>query len=185
MSGEGMEDLMWKRLVLAAALAVSVPASIVVTAAPAAAVPTCTDASAFPAHWSTQHSYNYAPGFWCMTDFYQEVVWQSDGNLVWYKNDGHVFWQSGTCTRCTWAPPSKQGAVRLSFQVDGNIVIYRSDGYPLWAIGESSHRTSSTNFYWRVERHPFSCFFTQTDWVLRHHQISPDEDLHVLHRCHQ
>ena len=95
---------MWRRLVLAAALAVSVPASIVVAAAPASAVPACSDFYQFPAHWSTQHSYSYAPGYWCMTDGYQEVVWQADGNLVWYHNsNGHIFWASGTCTSCAWA----------------------------------------------------------------------------------
>jgi hypothetical protein len=167
---EGMEDLMWRRLVLAAALAVTVPASIVVAAAPASAsVPPCGALTA-TAHWSTQQSYSYFPGHWCATDGYQEVVWQSDGNLVWYKiSDGHVFWASGT---------DNSGAAGLSFQVDGNIVIYTSRGHVLWADGNSSRRTASTQFYWSLKREPSSvlCTGQQTRWILDHYQTNPDVD---------
>ncbi len=83
---------------------------------------------------STQKSYNYSPGGWCMTDGTSEVVWQSDGNLVWYDiADSHVFWKSDTCTSCTWTDLT--GSYRLSFQLDGNIVIYTRSGHVLWAIG--------------------------------------------------
>ena len=166
---------MWRRLVLAAALAVSVPVSIVVAAGPASAsVPACS--SPTPAHWSTQQSYSYAPGGWCMTDGYQEVVWQADGNLVWYHNsNGHVFWASGT---------NDSGAAGLSFQVDGNIVIYTSLGHVLWAIGEAPHRTSSTSFYWQLEYETFSCYLVKTVRILAHYQLTPGENLHVTERCY-
>jgi hypothetical protein len=172
---------MWKRFaLLAAAVAVSVPLSIVVAASPASAIPSC--GSTGVAHWTTQSAYNFSRGGWCMTDGqFHEVVWQSDGNLVWYSlwDYGRVLWASGTCYSCTWAPSNKRGATRLSFQVDGNIVVYNASGKPLWAIGESNNRWDITQFYWKLNVGN-SCGIR---YDLTHYQISPSDILHSWSRC--
>jgi REP element-mobilizing transposase RayT len=175
-----MEDLVWKRLVvLAAALAASIPLAMVASAAPAsAAVPAC-GATTATAHWSTQQQFSYAPAGWCMKDAYSKVVFQSDGNLVWYRNDGHVFWSSNTCTSCTGG----KRAVKLSFQIDGNIVIYRSDGIALWAIGQATDRTNNTQFYWQVKRTGEICALSNYHFELTHFQTNPDHTLHTITRC--
>lgn len=170
-SGEGMEDLMWRRLVVAAALAVSVPAGIVVAAPASASAPSCNTASR--AYWSTQRAYNFSPGGWCMTDGRSEVVWQSDGNLVWYVvSNGHVLGSSDTCTSCSWT--TKTGASRLSFQVDGNIVVYRSDGTKLWQRGASSNRRSTTVYYWENYENS-TC--NNIMYSIAHTQLDPDPNL--------
>jgi hypothetical protein len=173
---------MWKRFFIAVVLAISVPASIIATAVPAsAAPPACT--GSFIAQWSTQHSFSYTPGHWCMSTgrHGSEVVWQSDGNLVWYVNrDGHVLWASNTCKQGC----ANSGATWLRFQVDGNVVIYDSRGHPLWALGASNQRTSSTTFTWELARFPRSCFLVKTDFAWLHHQDNPDKTLSTKDVCH-
>ncbi len=122
-----------------------------------------------------------------MTDGTSEVVWQSDGNLVWYLGS-HVFWKSDTCTSCTWTDLT--GSYRLSFQLDGNIVIYTRSGHVLWAIGQSDNRRSTTNFYWHLSEIWYNCGFlnSKTSYFLDHYQQDPDPALSLyLHhwvRCY-
>jgi hypothetical protein len=171
-----MENPMWRSLILAAALAVSVPASIVVTAGAASAEPAC-GAITGTAVWSTQRSYSYFPGGWCMKERYAEVVWQSDGNLVWYRfSDGLALWASGTSDRTS----------TLVFRKDGNIVIYSSHGLVEWAIGGAppDHRTASTYFYWQVYTvNPQGCGLGNITHYLWHHQTSPDYNMQKWSRC--
>jgi hypothetical protein len=163
---------------LAAAVAVSVPLSLAVAATPASASPSCTTYK--NALWNTVQSYNFGPGHWCMSDGDSKVVWQSDGNLVWYAVwDGHVLWASNTCTSCTWT--SKRGANRLSFQIDGNIVVY-ANSTALWAIGASSRRTLSTLFHWDLYTIGAACN-GYIKYALDHWQENPFDDLHPLERC--
>src|SRR3954451_3989839 len=114
-----MEDQMRiRRIILVAALAVGVLATNVVTEESASAAPAC-NATTATAVWKSGQTLNYAPGHWCMKDNFQEVIFQSDGNLVWYQTHyDHVFWATNT-----WG----NGARRLAFAADGNIVIFGAD----------------------------------------------------------
>jgi len=175
-----------RRWIAGLIVAVATGAGTLVAASPASAA-TCS--SAADAHWSTQKSYNYSPGGWCMTDGTSEVVWQSDGNLVWYDiADSHVFWKSDTCTSCTWTDLT--GSYRLSFQLDGNIVIYTRSGHVLWAIGQSDNRRSTTTFDWINGEQFNTCGFLNQDttWILEHRQQDPDPALNIIWhywtRCH-
>ncbi|MEY9892448.1 hypothetical protein ABIA35_000504 [Catenulispora sp. MAP12-49] len=54
-----------------------------------------------------------------------KLTFQSDGNLVEYRADGHVCWASNT---------NGKGGVRVTYQNDGNFVMYAStdDSRPVW-----------------------------------------------------
>lgn len=54
------------------------------------------------------------------------VVFQQDGNLVVYRNDGVPVWNSQT---------NGSGADHAVMQEDGNFVIYKPDGTPVWNTG--------------------------------------------------
>jgi hypothetical protein len=159
-----------RRCIAALIVALAAGAGTLVAASPASASPTCQEYS--PARWTTQQSYNFAPGGWCTTDGLSKVVFQSDGNLVWYDNANRVLFKSNTCVSCTWTPNT--GVYKLSFQVDGNIVIYNTRGQALWAIGASSDRTASTVFYWQLG---FIGGFADC-FRLHHFQVNPDRNLH-------
>ena len=173
---------MRKRLAaLVLAVAIGVTASVAVGAgvAEAAVAPACsTHASAA---WSTQGlgpthaNWNFAPGHWCMTDGVTEVVFQGDGNLVWYNiHYDQVKWATNT---------NNKGVNRLSFQIDGNIVLYAGSDWK-WAIGASSHRTSHTRFLWQLGW-TFGCggLPGSRDVSLKHSQINPDMQLHYRDVC--
>lgn len=167
---------MWNRLFTPVIVLVAcISVSTVLAETPAAAAAPCSATTATAA-WSTQRAYNYRPGGWCMKTDRSSVVFQSDGNLVWYEIGRYerVFWASGTNGR---------GAARLSFQVDGNIVIYTASGQVLWAIGASGNRTVNTRFYWQVRYStPAAC---GDFWYheLKHYQTNPDLRLHIMVRC--
>jgi hypothetical protein len=77
------------------------------------------------AQWAVYKPYNFAPGTYCIhgiTTGALRLVWQADGNLVYYDNN-HVEWASNTYNR---------GATRLALQTDGNVVIYAGTTV-LWA----------------------------------------------------
>src|SRR5262245_615877 len=159
---------MWRPLaVLVAVLAANSFGSIGVAAAPASAAPGC--GTAADAHWSSTAHYTYGRGHWCMTNGYSTVIYQSDGNLVWYDaRGGQALWSSNTCYICSWTP--NQGANNLYFQTDGNIVIRNSRGQTLWAIGNSPKRTSATNYYWRLSTSFLDCYVLH----LTHLQVDPN-----------
>lgn len=176
---------MRKRLItLLASLVFSTPLAMLVTTAPAsAAVPAC-NAITGTAVWSGAQSFSYTPGHWCMKDAFTEVIFQGDGNLVWYKlNDGRVLFSSNTCRTC------RPGQVvrNLAFQTDGNVVVYRSTGAAMWAIGTgiavNHSRTSPTHFTWQVERVVETCGFSNFKFYLKHQQTSPDHNLKFLTAC--
>lgn len=177
-----MEDPVWKRLLaLLVALAASIPVAMLATAAPAsAAAPGCNAITA-TAHWTASKGFNYTPGHWCMKDTFSEVIFQSDGNLVWYKiNDGSVLWSSNTCSTCR----PGQRVARLSFQTDGNVVVYRNTGAAMWAVGTGvGINVRTTQFNWQVERVNQTCGFSNFEFFLRHFQTSPDHTLNTLSRC--
>jgi hypothetical protein len=54
------------------------------------------------------------------------LTMQSDGNLVFYRQNGSVVWHTVT---------SDQGVSRLYLQEDGNLVIYKDSGGASWASG--------------------------------------------------
>jgi hypothetical protein len=62
------------------------------------------------------------------------VSLQADGNLVGYRGNGSVSWNSGT-----W----REGGSRLAVQDDGNVVLYRADGTPSWYSGWDAGQTAS------------------------------------------
>jgi hypothetical protein len=166
-----------RRIIMSAALVIGVLAANVVTeeSASAALAPTCNALTA-TANWSTAKSYTYRPGQWCMKDDQQEVIFQSDGNLVWYQTHyDQVKWATNT---------NAKGATKLSFQVDGNIVIYNSAGRALWAIGGAARRTTSTRFNWQLSW-VFGCggYPGSRDYILKHFSTNPDVTLHYRDVC--
>lgn len=76
--------------------------------------------------WNSSYGMTWFLGGWELwsTDHRTHVVFQTDGNLVLYK-DGKASWQAGTYGR---------GADRIAFQTDGHIVVYAGSS-PLWASG--------------------------------------------------
>lgn len=178
---------MRKRLImLLAAFAFSTPLVMLATTARAsAAIPAC-NAITGTAAWTGAHGFSYAPGHWCMKDQYTEVVFQSDGNLVWYKlNDGRVLAKSDTCMS-TCRPG--QIVRNLAFQTDGNVVIYRSTGAAMWALipgkGAINHSARTpTQFTWVVERRVETCGLSNFNFYLRQEETSPDFHLKYLTSC--
>ncbi len=75
-----------------------------------------------------------------LADPYNLVVFQTDGNVVWYTG-GHVLKASGT---------NAKGATRLVFQTDGNIVVY-AGSKALWADGQSANHNAGTQYYWETQ----------------------------------
>jgi hypothetical protein len=176
-----MEELVWKRLiVLAVVLAASIPVELMATTAPAsAAAPVC-NATTATASWTAKVQYQYAPGGWCMKDPFSEVVFQSDGNLVWYLNNGEVLWKTDTCGKCR----PGQRAVRLNFQLDGNIVIYRDTGAAMWAIGQGRDvNPKNTFFSWQVKRSTETCGLSNFKFTITHGQSNPDHTLNTIPAC--
>lgn len=91
--------------------------------------------------WTTSTAYKFQAGTWCMAVQYQQLVWQSDGNLVQYSTIGgirSVHWATGTQNRGKW----------LAFQTDGNLVIYDASNHAIWANGArvtSGHNVFTLN----------------------------------------
>ncbi|WP_341959213.1 putidacin L1 family lectin-like bacteriocin [Pseudomonas sp. RC10] len=54
------------------------------------------------------------------------LIFQDDGNLVVYRNDGFVMWHTAT---------GSKGAARATMQTDGNFVIFDANGSALWNSG--------------------------------------------------
>ena len=54
-------------------------------------------------------------GDWLQNPAAAKLSFQSDGNLVEYRADGHVCWATGTNGR---------GGSRVTYQSDGNLVMY-------------------------------------------------------------
>lgn len=77
--------------------------------------------------WNISNGCTYANGTLKMrltsTSGEYRLVFQSDGNLVVYRNGSSPVWQSGTAGK---------GATRIVFQKDGNVVIYRGST-TLWS----------------------------------------------------
>ncbi|KJK58402.1 hypothetical protein [Saccharothrix sp. ST-888] len=85
------------------------------------------------------------------------LVFQSDGNLVLYANDGRALWASGTYgqgvnhvdwsasgyiklqhdndTICTIGKLNSAPGGRAVVQADGNFVFYQANGSPAWSSG--------------------------------------------------
>lgn len=152
--------------------AIAICATSVGTATPAGAAPACNGGT--EGRWSTRVSYSYAPGRWCMNSYdgtrNNKVVWQSDGNLVWYVND-HVLWATNTYNR---------GANALRFQVDGNIVIYAGTR-ALWASGASSNRNSGTQYRFRTILQSND---PHRKWALSSFQTNPSGTLWYITRVY-
>lgn len=82
---------------------------------------------------------SYAKGDFCVENTAGgKLVYQTDGNLVWYLH-GQALWSSGTTDR---------GADQLVLQADGNVVIYTAAGTPLYAasIGYRDWQPSSADY---------------------------------------
>lgn len=58
------------------------------------------------------------------------LVFQGDGNLVFYGENDRVIWASYT---------QNKGAAFAAMQTDGNFVIYSTDRKPLWHTGTDGH----------------------------------------------
>ncbi|WP_083338825.1 hypothetical protein [Chromobacterium sphagni] len=69
-----------------------------------------------PAHFAPGSSYTVGQYF---------LIFQTDGNLVLYKNGSQIIWSSGT---------AGSGATDIWMQADGNFVIY-TNGRPVWQSG--------------------------------------------------
>ena len=78
--------------------------------------------------------------FWCVGVFSsspEQLVMQSDGNLVAYSTDGTAYWNSNTRN------PTIGKYYVLSMQDDGNLVMYNTqNGTSVWTSGSAT--TSST-----------------------------------------
>ncbi len=62
------------------------------------------------------------------------LVFQTDGNLVMYKEGGEKRWASNDYYSFHYRPYALNTAGKLVFQTDGNMVIYDiKDGKALWA----------------------------------------------------
>jgi hypothetical protein len=58
------------------------------------------------------------------------LAYQTDDNLVLYRNDGAVLWASGT---------SRSTSAKTVMQSDGNLVVHDPGGKAIWASGTSRH----------------------------------------------
>ena len=87
------------------------------------------------------------------------LVYQGDGNLVLYQNDGTALWSSGTAGTdagevdmqgdgnfviyapgAIWASGTNSGPLsRLVVQDDGNMVIYDGNNNPVWSTNTCCH----------------------------------------------
>lgn len=98
----------------------------------AAAAPSCSSAVY---GWSSSVNYTFtAANGWCIYNSGHKVVFQTDGNLVYYKagQSGSV-WNSHTNGHST---------ATLKFQSDGNMVIYQGST-PLWTSSTSGNCSGS------------------------------------------
>jgi hypothetical protein len=89
-----------------------------------------TEVSVAPMHLpapggGTTDCVNTAPGGTILDNGKLHLLWQNDGNLVLYRNDG-----GGP----VWGSDTVSNATRLCFQGDGNLVVYNGPT-PTWATG--------------------------------------------------
>ncbi|MFI9326526.1 hypothetical protein ACIGZJ_03155 [Kitasatospora sp. NPDC052868] len=109
----------------------------------------------------------YPNDYVSMSSNWVHLKFQSDGNLVLYRNwDGAVLWASGTSgwglTRLSWSATGyiklyKGNALactigdvaapggRVAVQDDGNLVIYKSNGAAVWDTGTWNNQVSVFN----------------------------------------
>lgn len=73
-----------------------------------------------------------------------KLTFQSDGNLVEYRADGHACWASNT---------NGKGGVRVTYQNDGNFAMYAStdDSRPVWASNTAGDNGVNVNINGRGE----------------------------------
>jgi hypothetical protein len=111
--------------VLGIALAVAPPANAGTEAAVAPPVSAGTEATYTDTiDWTQFFSIDYSPGNFSLNSGPGHLVFQTDGNLVFYENS-IALWQAQTYGR---------GATKLALQTDGNIVVYAGNT-PLWQSG--------------------------------------------------
>lgn len=141
-------------LVFAAALIVSLVGSTFGAAPTAsAAVRTkCSSTSPSYKEWQNTITYGLANSF-CIKDTHNGwLVWQSDGNLVWYVH-GVAKWASNTNDR----------GKTFRLQNDGNMVIYDSSGKAVWA--SSWIKNASGEYWWHDQlRATGKCKFYVSAW---------------------
>jgi hypothetical protein len=160
-----------KRLVVYAATGVTAIAAMLgVAASPAQASANCFNGTGGSmGFWTTQKSYTYAAGGWCMYASWGHafrLVWQSDGNLVAYHNAS-----ANNPADALWSTGIKGSGSHLKFQTDGNIVIYNIDGIAVFATHQGIKMNSGTSFVFLIQN------TTSTRIYLRHFQQSPHYEL--------
>jgi hypothetical protein len=137
-------------------LAVALSIGVAVTGAVAAPAQRAAATPVSPTVWNEYEKY-FAPGT-TMTARKTTLIFQTDGNLVVYDENGAARWASNTDGRGAYARFQSDGNLvvydsarravwaagvccylanytYLSVQDDGNVVIYRADGVALWATG--------------------------------------------------
>ena len=96
----------------------------------------CANNSGASAYTWTTTTRTYDRGTFCLQDNNgYRLIFQSDGNLVWYSKTGAV-----------WASNTNATGYYLKFQSDQNVVVYTKGGYALWA--SSWIKSNWTGQYW-------------------------------------
>jgi len=123
---------------------------------------------------SQTNDYKYAPGGWCFHSYQtweQRLVWQSDGNLVWYQN--------GSSNDPRYAIAASNTAGRggtLWFRKDGSLFIVDSTNHLLWHSPQSTNHSASSIYRMNIGLTGMSGI-----GHLYIHQTNPDADIYSIY----
>ncbi len=127
-------------------------------------------------YWTASQArdYKYAPGGWCFHSYQtwdQRLLWQADGNLVWYQN--------GSSNDPRYAIAASNTAGRggtLWFRKDGSLFIVDPHNKLLWQSPKSTNYTSSSTYTMTI-----GLFGMSQGGHLYIHQTRPDSDIYNVY----
>jgi len=100
------------------------------------------------------------PGSVCDLDFGSHVQFNSDANIVIFRNadPSRIFWDSAQTS------PDCNGRCLMVFQADGNLVVYNGNGRPLWNSETYGRGVTMAC----LDQDPYLMIFDAKGWLIWH-----------------